>query len=76
MKAAFPVIKTIDQFCAATGWPKAEWDGMWYSECLAILALYDLTLDFEFKPTKKQRPPLRRPCVKGCKYCIEVLSRK
>jgi hypothetical protein len=48
----FPVITTIPQFCRAVGWPLDALDGVKYTEVLALLECYDLTLDFVFKARK------------------------
>ena len=48
----FPVITTIPQFCRACGWPPDALDGVKYTEVLALLDCYDLTLDFVLKARK------------------------
>ena len=50
----FPVITTIPQFCRACGWPPDALDGVKYTEVLALLDCYDLTLDFVLKARKTE----------------------
>jgi hypothetical protein len=66
-KTMWPVIRTISQFCNATGWPEEEFNGMPYNKAIEVLSWYDLALDFKFKTRKLGS---RLGC--GCRYCDRV----